>query len=501
MLKHMLGNSTALRKDGALSDSKVPATISDAIELVKGVGERYLWVDALCIVQDDPGLQKAQLAQMGLIYSLAAFTIVAASGNDANAGLPGVRADTRDINQNLVRVGERILLEVVDGHGYYGGLKKSSWSTRAWTMQEKILSKKLLIFTDQQVYWSCWNAVWLEEVVLEDVFNISFLHDPVKTGPADVGFSSIVKSRDMYELYESLVNAYQERQLTFKSDILNAFSGLCQAMAMIGNESFHWGLPVSHFDRYLCWYLRGGGTRNYAFCSPDKGGSAVFSVPFPSWSWAAWHGTSGSSWISWTADVNQDASRPEIIFFGYDTEGRLKQINQSLSTPAGLETRVPKDFQPEKTVDLPSQWKGDPQIIHEAFCKAPINTGLLHFWTSMATLSVRQEPNPLGTQYSAVAFRHGHRVEIDALAYLQFEDVEAMPKSPEGISKEPIKGAKIYKILAMDFVAVSSYNTSNLHALVVEWKDGVAYRIGVASFMQSDWIGLPNKVWKRVVLG
>jgi hypothetical protein len=488
MLKHMLGNSTALRKDGALSDSKVPATISDAIELVKGVGERYLWVDALCIVQDDPALQKAQLAQMGLIYSLAAFTIVAASGNNADAGLPGVRAGTRDVNQNIVRVGEKILLEVVDGYGYYGGLKKSSWSTRAWTMQEKILSKKLLIFTDQQVYWSCWNAVWLEEVVLEDVFNISFLHDPVKTGPADVGFSSIVKSRDLYELYESLVNAYQERQLTFKSDILNAFSGLCQAMAMIGDESFHWGLPVSNFDRYLCWYLRGGGTRNYAFCSPDKGGSAGFSVPFPSWSWAAWHGTSGRSWISWKADVNQDASRPEIIFFGHDTEGGLKQINH-----------VPKDCQPEETVDLPSRWKGEPQIIHDAFYKTPINTGLLHFWTSTATLSVRQEPNPLGTQYSTISF--SSRVEIDASAHLQFKDVEAMSKSPEGIKKEPIKVAKRYKILAMDFVVVSSYNNWDLHALVVEWKDGVAYRIGVASFMQSDWISLPNKVWKRVVLG
>ncbi|CZR63000.1 uncharacterized protein PAC_12897 [Phialocephala subalpina] len=75
-------------------------------------------------------LYKAQLAQMGLIYSLAAFTIVAASGNDANAGLPGVRAGTRDINQNIVRVGEKILLEVVDGHGYLGDLKKSSWSIR-----------------------------------------------------------------------------------------------------------------------------------------------------------------------------------------------------------------------------------------------------------------------------------------------------------------------------------------------------------------------------------
>jgi hypothetical protein len=308
----------------------------------------------------------------------------------------------------------------------------------------------------------------------------------------------------MYRLYESLVNAYRERQLTFKSDILNAFSGLCQAMTTIRKESFHWGLPVSKFDRYLCWNLRGGGARNYAFCSPDTGGSAVFSVPFPSWSWVAWHGTSGHSWISWEDDVNQDASFPEIIFFGYDTEGRLKQINQSLSTPAGPETHVPKDCQPEEPVGLPSQWKGEPQIIHEAFCNTPINTGLLHFWTSTATLSVRREPNRFGfpTQFSIVAFEDSHHsVWIDASAHLQFKDAEVMSKLPEGVIKEPAKGAKRYKILAMDFVVVSSYNTSYLHALAVEWKDGVAYRIGVAYIPQRHWVGLLNKVWKRVVLG
>ncbi|KAH8783559.1 hypothetical protein F5882DRAFT_498612 [Hyaloscypha sp. PMI_1271] len=369
-------------------------------------------------------------------------------------------------------------------------------------MQEEILSKKLLIFTDQQVYWSCWNAVWIEEVVLEDVFNINFHRNPVKTGTRDIEFSSIVEPRDMYRLYQSLVNAYRERQLTLKSDILNAFSGLCQAMATIRDESFHWGLPVSKFDRYLCWNLRGGGTRNYAFCSPDTGGSAVFSVPFPSWSWAAWHGTSSYSWISWKGDVDQDASLPEITFFGYDTDGRLKQINQSLSTAAGAETHVPKDCQSEEPVGFPSQWKGEPQIIHEAFCKGPVNTGLLHFWTSTATLTVRQDLDLSGGQYSIVDVEYsGHSVWIDAAAHLHFRDAEVMSKLPEGVIKEPIKGAKRYKILAMDFVVVSSYSTSSLHALAVEWKDGIAYRIGVAYIPQRYWVGLLNKAWKQVILG
>ena len=74
-------------------------------------------MDALCVIQDDPTLQTAQLAQMGLIYSLAAFTIIAASGNDANAGLQGVRANTRIMDQKLVQIGAKTLPEVVGGYG------------------------------------------------------------------------------------------------------------------------------------------------------------------------------------------------------------------------------------------------------------------------------------------------------------------------------------------------------------------------------------------------
>jgi hypothetical protein len=52
------------------------------------MGEKYLWVDSICIVQDDPVVANAQINQMDLIYAQAVLTIVAATGQNANVDLP-----------------------------------------------------------------------------------------------------------------------------------------------------------------------------------------------------------------------------------------------------------------------------------------------------------------------------------------------------------------------------------------------------------------------------
>ena len=105
---------------------------------------RYLWVDALCIVQDDPILSHDQISQMGSIYLKAIFTIVAAAGKDADAGLPGVRPWSRTVDQQSVD----ILLTAIDGPHYDGEVRNSTWSTRGWTLQEEALSARRLIFTE-----------------------------------------------------------------------------------------------------------------------------------------------------------------------------------------------------------------------------------------------------------------------------------------------------------------------------------------------------------------
>ncbi|MCJ1309316.1 hypothetical protein MMC25_002975 [Agyrium rufum] len=66
-----------------------PKTILDAVAVTRQLGEKYLWVDRLCINQSDLEEKQFLISKMDAIYEGAEFTIVAAAG-DARTGLPGV---------------------------------------------------------------------------------------------------------------------------------------------------------------------------------------------------------------------------------------------------------------------------------------------------------------------------------------------------------------------------------------------------------------------------
>lgn len=83
---------------------RLPQTIEDALDLASMLNLDYLWVDALCIFQDDAIDQAYQIGKMATIYSSAFLTIVAASGGHSNAGLPGLRTVTRSYIQREVFV-------------------------------------------------------------------------------------------------------------------------------------------------------------------------------------------------------------------------------------------------------------------------------------------------------------------------------------------------------------------------------------------------------------
>ncbi|KAI4143281.1 MAG: hypothetical protein L6R39_004640 [Caloplaca ligustica] len=112
---------------GGLRDLIIPRTISDAIQLVKSIGERYLWVDSLCIVQDDEDDKKQQLSIMDSIYANAELVVVAAAGGNADIGLPGIGRTERLISQRTEEIGgmhfitaqpsvERVLKKKVTWH-------------------------------------------------------------------------------------------------------------------------------------------------------------------------------------------------------------------------------------------------------------------------------------------------------------------------------------------------------------------------------------------------
>lgn len=145
---------------------QLPQTIQDAIQLCRSLQERYIWIDSLCIVQDSPEDKEIQMEHMDAIYNSAFVTVVAASGTGAHDGIAGISRSRRKAQK--VRFVRRSQY-AVPLPAYMDMLSDPSiaWNTRGWTFQEKVLSKRLLVFTDWQVYFQCSNMVWYEDVAME----------------------------------------------------------------------------------------------------------------------------------------------------------------------------------------------------------------------------------------------------------------------------------------------------------------------------------------------
>lgn len=111
-----LENLPSRERDGAFDPQRLslPETIVDSMILASQLKIRYLWIDALCIVQNDAQSKHRFISNMDVVYLNAYLTIVAAAGNDATAGLSGVsKTRPRSIPQKWLEFeggGRRLIL-------------------------------------------------------------------------------------------------------------------------------------------------------------------------------------------------------------------------------------------------------------------------------------------------------------------------------------------------------------------------------------------------------
>ena len=132
-LRLSTANVGEMRRPGTLKRQwqQIPRTIQDAIILTSSLGQRFLWVDSLCIVQDDPQDKNGLIPFMDLIYDRAFLTIVAATGQDSGAGLPGLRKGTRYETQRIEEL--KPGLHVMSPKHLGDALEESYYETRGWT--------------------------------------------------------------------------------------------------------------------------------------------------------------------------------------------------------------------------------------------------------------------------------------------------------------------------------------------------------------------------------
>lgn len=242
-----------LARPGSLRGIQLARTVLDAIFVCQRLGHRYLWVDSLCIIQDDSAeAMSKQLDQMAGIYHRATLTLVAATGDHAGHGLAGVsRARDPQVKCNATGDFELVhfapcLLDI---------LQRSTWWTRCWTYQEYLASKRLLFFSGSGLCLQ--NGSALAPAGMHSEVTSYTQKATIKGGG--------------WDLY--VFDNFTSRALTFDTDALKAASGIIHTMY---GGRVTYGMPWDDFDRAILW----------ATVKFEHGLRASSDAhTFPSWSW------------------------------------------------------------------------------------------------------------------------------------------------------------------------------------------------------------------------
>ena len=284
---HTLQATTSNIHDLQLSRSLVqqedtlPKTIRQAMEFTRLIGERYIWIDQLCIPQDDDLAKESEIAHMAELYANSYLTLVAATGETAASGL----ANTLDLWSTTIR---RRKYEHPDKHWFHDwALKDSSWSSRGWTFQENIFARRAIYFMERLVdsdkydglNWECEHALWM------DLQGPMTLRRNRRLQPHNGRVEGLRHSSwpDLYE-YSQLARSFAQRNFTYTSDVVPAFTGFANMLAKSFRGGILYGLPVLFFDVSLLWQAPPSSIQRVVDPLLRR------QVRLPSWSWMSWQG-------------------------------------------------------------------------------------------------------------------------------------------------------------------------------------------------------------------
>jgi len=314
----------------------LPATIQDAITATRGLGFLWLWVDSLCIVQDDPNDWESEAAKMGEVYVNASMTISTMFGSDCGEKLFTPRVirqpnplplpiATRQYTRNTQRVVPAVHPPLErDWQDLVKLSSRGPIHSRGWTLQEQLLSTRILWFGHGHVQWECLSVCASEPAPKSEpksdwhhgstgyatgLERSDFLvkldlaapqAQPQQFGSNILGDNGV---SDAYSTWERLVAEYTTRKLTKESDRIPAILGLANMMRPVFQCEFIIGTwNGDYFLRSLLWRVK---DRTSTASSPPSSNSL-----YPSWTWASRPGiaidyhlardtdSGGSSWLA-----------------------------------------------------------------------------------------------------------------------------------------------------------------------------------------------------------
>ncbi|KAI8635636.1 heterokaryon incompatibility protein-domain-containing protein [Xylariaceae sp. FL1651] len=496
------------KEAGALIASWVPNTIADAIQVTKGLGERYLWTDSLCIIQDSDADKTRFIPYMDVIFGRACVTIINAFGDNAFSGLPGVRPSTRFQAEEPFELDGTWFMqshrEIGEANEIVGD---SKWFTRGWTFQEAILSPRWLVFTSEQVYWECRQGTWREDACWElpqyREKKQTVIHEPAFDNGAFQDLWTVSSVQKVDETYQCLVHSFAKRDLTRESDGLDAFRGILRAITQVSEIEFIWGLPRMFLGVAITWpCARERPKRRTALCHVEltEGGETVKSH-FPSWSWVGWVGRVYFHELFGPLD----GEHAGLKFYHLENTGTgetftIRPIPQNKTFRVdGYEYSKP--FQGTN----PS-WRGDtdaiikPSDVPVGLLRPELRHTVLAFWTSCVELSLQYDKNARGkNKWDTENFSLwvDDTMKLDVM-WDQYPPVaeDVGHDGNGGIQRSLIKCI----VVGRDSLERRRERGQLRVLLVARHPSGGLSREGQVAIWEEDWNQLENRRWEVVFL-
>ncbi|KAF5697658.1 het-domain-containing protein [Fusarium mundagurra] len=294
-----LTTSSVLPLSDAIRLDTLPRTYRDAISITRALGIRYIWIDSLCIIQDDADDWERESANMASIYRYAYLNLAATSALDSNGGCMHPSRPTMSFqieppprwrSTGPGSFGPAVPTEpatpaLVRPSGSARDLEKAALNTRAWVLQEVCLSRRTIHFAQDQMYWFC-----AEREASEDGTRVHMPHFRERRAPLLgppqwlVGQNDQLTRGSIYTMWWTLVEDYSTRALTHASDKMAALAGLTQFFheRLSGDEPVA-GMWKAELVDSLCWtcdpFREGSGGSGRESSSSSSGP--------PSWSWVS----------------------------------------------------------------------------------------------------------------------------------------------------------------------------------------------------------------------
>lgn len=282
----------ASRKE-SIEWSLLSQTFQDAITWTRRLGIPYIWIDSLCIVQDDLQDWATESTKMGTIYEHAHLTLAATAAPSGTLGFRSPRTPPQSFH--LRDTPHRVSAQLQPSHDSFTRRSQADprlmpLLSRAWVYQERLLSARVAHFGARELVFECQNGYACECGGISRYSGLTSHNTSVKQEYRD----ALLGARDAAYTWEAVVRGYTACALSFEQDRLPALSATARRLeGLLG--AYRAGLWERMLPDALFWkgdaYVFEHPAAALLMAGAWKPGrrSGARDAP-PSWSWAAVEG-------------------------------------------------------------------------------------------------------------------------------------------------------------------------------------------------------------------